>query len=761
MTKKLFIWSWIVCLVSMLIMVSACSTTRNLPQGEYLLKRTHIASADKSVKLPSDMHDYLYLRSNNRIFGLFPLKLYIYNWSDSTSRGWWSRFCQKLGEPPVSLDKPMIAEDAIRLNDVMYSEGYLNSRTEYRIDTISRKKASVSYTIFPGQRFLINSYTQQIDDSRIRSIVEGEESKIPVKNKIIRIGSPLIPNQLEEERKRILDLLGENGYFGYDPNNIFFEVDTTKHHLSADLKLRIVNGNTPVYKIGDVVFTCLNDDFHGEKEPVDSLNYKGYEFVYYGKRMPLRPSVLEQNSFLKEGSIYRSRDLSRTYAALNMLQALKYSNVRLLPNDSLSTDSTRILDVNIVTQMGKSKQFTAELIGLNSAGDFGVASSLGFTHRNIFRGSETFTVKGKVGYEAISQINKNFLEYGVDASLRFPRILAPFFSKKQKESMKVNSELAVSYNFQTRPEFKRVLLSGRWSYLWNSYGKYIYRHQLKLVDVDFLHLPFIDPAFHASLPPSAELYNYTNQFIVGSGYTFTLSKKADKLFASSDFSLRVNLLLAGNALNLISKISRAKKDEHGAYSLFNINYAQFAKADIDIAKSFRTSAKSALALHLSLGVAYPYGNANHIPFELRYFGGGANTVRGWKTRELGPGSMPKSAALSIFNQAGDIKIFGNIEYRIKTFWRIQLAGYIDAGNIWTIKDYESQPDGQFHFDTFYKELALSYGLGFRLDFDYFLIRFDTGFKAYDPQEPRGKRWVIKRPNFGSNFAWHFSVGYPF
>lgn len=750
-------------LVSMLILtgISACSTTKNLPEGEYLLKKTQIVSSDKKVKLPSDMSDYLNLKANNKMFGIIPVKLYVYNWSNSKSNSWWNSVCKKLGEMPSILNKALIKEDAERLTEVMYSEGYLQAHTTYKIDTISSKKACLIYTIYPGKRYKINTYNKIIDDPHIAAIIEEDSIKTNRKNDLIRQGRYLIPNHLEEERKRIVDLLGENGYFAYDPNNVFFEIDTTKLASAADVRLRILDNNAPIYRIGNITFTCFNDDYQGQSVSADSIEYDGNKFVFFDKKLPLRTSVFEQNTFLKSGQLYRSKNLSKTYASLNTLQALKYSNIRLIPRESSPMDSTKYLDVNILTQMGKSKQFTAELIGLNSAGDFGVASSIGFTHRNIFKGSETFSIKGKIGYEAISQIKNNFLEYGLDGSLRFPRILVPFISKKQKENMKVNSELNVSYNFQKRPEFKRVLLSGKWSYLWNSYGKYMYRHQFKLLDVDFLHLPFIDPQFHASLPPSAELYNYTNQFIVGSGYTFTLSKKADKLFASSDFSLRINVQLAGNMLNMISRLSHAKKDEHGAYSLFKINYAQFAKADFDFAKSFKTSSKSALALHLAFGIAYPYGNAKHIPFELRYFGGGANTVRGWKTRELGPGSMPKEAALSIFNQAGDIQLFGNIEYRFKPFWRFQLATYIDAGNIWTIKDYASQPSGQFRINQFYKEIALSYGIGFRLDFDYFLIRFDTGFKAYDPQEHRGHRWVIKYPNLGSHFAWHFSVGYPF
>jgi outer membrane protein assembly factor BamA len=218
--------------------------------------------------------------------------------------------------------------------------------------------------------------------------------------------------------------------------------------------------------------------------------------------------------------------------------------------------------------------------------------------------------------------------------------------------------------------------------------------------------------------------------------------------------------LAGNLLYLISKATNIRKNSDGEYSILGIPYAQYAKADIDFAKNIFIDNRNSLAFHVGLGVAVPYGNAKTIPFEKQYFGGGANGVRGWSVRELGPGSFAGDG--NLLNQSGDIRFLASVEYRSKLFWKFQGAAFVDAGNIWTIREYENQPGGVFRFNSFYKQIAAAYGLGLRLDLDFFIIRFDGGMKAINPVYQSGRgRWPIIHPDFSRDFAFHFAVGYPF
>jgi outer membrane protein assembly factor BamA len=204
-----------------------------------------------------------------------------------------------------------------------------------------------------------------------------------------------------------------------------------------------------------------------------------------------------------------------------------------------------------------------------------------------------------------------------------------------------------------------------------------------------------------------------------------------------------------------------RKNKDGLYELFGVPYAQYIKGDVDYSRTRFLDRHNSIAWRVGVGVAYPYGNDIQIPFEKRYYSGGANSVRGWAVRTLGPGKYTPDENSTFFDQAGDIKLDLNVEYRTKFFWKLELATYIDAGNVWTIKSYDWQPGGLFQFNSFYKDIAMSYGLGLRFDFDYFLIRFDTGFKAYNPEKSGKDRWTVLQPNFRENFAWHFAVGYPF
>ena len=262
--------------------------------------------------------------------------------------------------------------------------------------------------------------------------------------------------------------------------------------------------------------------------------------------------------------------------------------------------------------------------------------------------------------------------------------------------------------------------------------------------------------FINSLPDYMVLYNYTNHFIMSSGYTYSFSNYSPQNRLRNTHSLRASVEVAGNLLSAFSHLTGAKKNDDGYYELFGTEYAQYVKLDFDFSKGIVLDSRNKLAFHIA------YGNSNYLPFERAYFSGGANSVRGWSVRELGPGSMEVDSTTSFALQSGDIRLDLNLEYRTKLFWKFELAAYIDAGNIWTrnVSD-ERYKAGNFDFSRFYKEIAVSYGLGLRLDFDFFLLRLDTGFKAYNPQEKKSRRWAITRPNFKDNFALHFAVGYPF
>lgn len=792
---------WFRIVISFCIMnvLFSCSITKYVSDGTYLLDKVDIETSSKEVK-NMNIKPYLRQLPNFKMFGLLKTQLYIYNMSSRDSTRWLSRQFRKAGEAPVILDTTLVNQSAIEIERFLTNKGYLHAEVKSKIDT-AQKKATVIYTIYPNDPYRIGSYDVDIDDAVIDSIVRLKQphrskaslffkSTMPdIFDSFVKENNLFDRSVLDDERQRVTTLLRRRGYYAFNRDYIGYVADSSLMSNQVDLTMRVKpvlralpDGTTAElphrqYTVNDVVIVTDYDPLKvGDQSPLflptDTVESGQYQIVYGEHGRVMRPSVLRKSCFIEPHQLFDERDVERTYASYSSLSALKNVNIRFkeVSADSLTDDSLKI-NCYILTSQAKPQSFGADIEGTNTAGNLGFATSVNYQHRNIFKGSEVFGVKLRGAYEGISGFfGENFFEIGGETSLLFPSFLFPFLDNEFKRKIRATSELKVSYNYQKRPEYDRTILSGGWNYSWQGRQNTNQRHTFKMLDIDYVYLPRIDSTFKASLPPYMEMFNYSDQFIVGSGYTYSFSNFNPQNKQRNTMSMRATVELAGNLLYGISSLTHAKKDAVGNYSLFGINYSQFAKADFDFSKTIVLNNRNTLAYHAGFGIAVPYGNSSSIPFERRYFAGGANGVRGWSVRSLGPGAMPATpnAADNLVKTAGDIRLDLNIEYRTNLFWKFQLAAYVDAGNVWTIRDYSFQPGGCFRFDEFYKQIALSYGLGLRLDFDFFLIRFDTGMKAYNPQKKGSDRWVIRNPNFrtktsdlDSNFAWHFAVGYPF
>ena len=344
--------------------------------------------------------------------------------------------------------------------------------------------------------------------------------------------------------------------------------------------------------------------------------------------------------------------------------------------------------------------------------------------------------------------------------MAFPRFLAPFLSRAFRRRSVATSEVSVSWNLQNRPEFHRRVFSTAWRYRWNE-PKHHIAYRFDLFDLNYVYMPWISSTFKHDYLDSVSnrnailRYNYEDLFILRTGFGIT--------FNDGENAVRANIELAGNFLNGVSKLLNMEKNANGRYTFINIAYAQYVKFDVDFTRLFQFDQRNSLAFHVGFGVAYPYGNSTILPFEKRYFAGGANSVRGWRVRELGPGSFKGTdGRIDFINQTGDMKLDLNLEYRTFLGWKLHGAAFIDAGNIWTLRSYAEQPGGQFKFDKFYQQIAVAYGLGLRLNFDYFILRFDVGMKAINPAyETSRDHYPLVHPNFKRDFAFHFAVGLPF
>ena len=713
-------------------------------------------------------------------------QLFVYDWSGRNEKRWLSKQLRRIGEPPVILDTTLVAQSTDELRRFFINKGYVNAEVEAEVDTSRQKKAVVTYKINSNTPYRIHNYTMELNDPKIDSIAHLDAPKRSAVSSAFRIypedytslvkDSALFDRDvLDKERQRITSLLRRRGYYAFNRDYLAYLADSSYNRNIVDLdmilkpyrKLKpdgsVVDTLHRPYYIKDVTIVTDYDPLNqGDLSNIaaDTVNVGNLQILYGNNGRSIRPNVLRRSTYITPGRLFNERAVEQTYSSFAALRALRNVNIRFT---EVEEQDTMKLNCTILTSPAKLQGFGVDLEGTNSAGDFGFASSLNYQHRNLFKGSEVFSAKVRGAYEALtkSSTGGNYWELGAETSVLFPRFLFPFVNENFKRRVRASTELRVSYSIQTRPEYRRAILSGGWSYIWQERSNTQARHVFKLLDIDYVHLPKIDSTFDASLPNSTRIYNFTDQFVVGSGYTYSFTNYNPQNRLRNTHSLRVSFEMAGNLLYAFSKMTQAKKDKDGLYNLFGINYSQFIKGDVDFSKSIVLDDRNKIAFHVGVGIGYPYGNSKILPFERTYFSGGANSVRGWSVRTLGPGGMLADSVKSFADQVGDIRLDLNLEYRTKMFWKFELAAYVDAGNIWTMRADKEREDGNFDFSRFYKEIAVSYGLGLRLDFDFFLIRFDTGMKAYNPMERGKDRWAILKPNLRNNFAWHFAVGYPF
>ena len=761
-------------LLYLALSLASCSATKFVPDGSYLLDEVKIHTDNKEIK-PSDMRLYVRQNPNSKWFSTIKTQLYVYNWSGRDSTKWFNRFLRKIGDAPVIYNE----SDAIRSQEeiakAVQNLGYMGASVK-RTTKTKKKKLKLFYEITSGKPYIVRTLKYDISDKKIAEYLRNDSTQ-----SMLREGMLFDVNVLDAERQRITDYLLCNGYYKFNKDYITYTADTARNTHQVDLTLHLLPyktyvGDTPKehfqYKINKINFITDYDVLQSSAlssiEINDSLHYNGFP-IYYKDKLYLRPKVLVDNLRFASGDLYDERNVQKTYTYFGRLSALKYTNIRFF--ETQNGDSTQ-LNCYVMLTKSKHKSISFELEGTNSAGDLGAAASVSFQHRNLFRGSETFMVKFRGAYEAISGLqpgykNHNYTEYGVETSINFPNFLFPFLTSDFKRRIKATTEFGLQYNYQLRPEFSRTIASASWSYKWMQKQKI--QHRIDLLDISYLYLPWISSQFQEDYINKDKdnyilKYNYENRLIVRMGYNYSYNSAGGALvnntITTNSYSIRAGFESAGNILYGISKMINMRKNKDGEYAILGIPYAQYLKGDFDFAKNIIINHRNSLAFHAGIGIAVPYGNAKVVPFEKRYFSGGANSVRGWSVRNLGPGSFAGDG--NFMNQSGDIKLDASIEYRTRLFWKFRGAAFIDAGNIWTIREYENQPGGVFEFDKFYKQIAVAYGLGLRLDLDFFVLRFDGGMKAINPKYKKAKeRYPIIHPRFSRDFAFHFAVGYPF
>ena len=732
----------------MLLLVSACSETKYVPEGQYLLNKAKVVvdkpegGKGKSSEQVSAaaMKPYIVQRGNSRWFSTAKIPLKTYSLSGRDTTRWLNRLLRNMGEAPQLYDTASTLLSMQNLQTQLQNRGFL--RAQVSVDTkVNKRKMTTIYHLHPGESYQVRNISYDVQDSAIARLLRGADDR-----RQLRKGMTFNVDNLDNERKRITGFLTQQGYYKFNKDYITYRADSVAGTTEIDLTLvlhpfRDAQNNPaphPVYTIGAVNYRSGS--------PADSV-------------IPLRPKVLRNNTFLTVGECYSSRDLQETYHHFGRLGAVRYTNISFHERKAAP-----VLDCDILLTTNKPSTISFQPEGTNTAGDLGAAATLTYQNRNIFHGSENLSIELRGAYEAIKGLegysSSNFLEYSIGGHLTFPRFIAPFLARSFRRRVNATSEVSVLYDMQDRPEFHRRVFSVGWRYKWNDHRHHD-RYQFDVLDLNYISMPWISETFrreyldNTTSRNSILRYNYEDLFIMKTGFGYS--------YNNGRWAIKANVETAGNLLNLAARTLKFHKNDMGQYTFLNLAYAQYVRGVFDYTRNLHLDYNNQLVFHVGFGIAYPYGNSTILPFEKRFFSGGANSLRGWTVRSLGPGGfVSRDGRIDFINQTGDMKLDLNMEYRAKLFWKFNGAVFIDAGNIWTLRSYGEQPEGAFRFNTFWKQIAASYGLGLRLNFDYFIVRFDMGMKAVNPAyENTREHFPIVYPKLSRDFAFHFAVGMPF
>lgn len=740
----------------------SCNTTKFVPEGEYLLNKVTIKSDTKGIN-KDELSDYIRQTPNSSVFGVFRMKLGLYNWSGNDTTKWVNRTLKQIGDPPVIYNSSLTSLSVHQLELVLENKGYMNAEVESKLST-KGKKADVVYLIHSNSPYRVGNYVVDIEN-KILSTVALDTSR-----SLVRPNMLFDADVLNAERERITNRLRQIGYYNFNKDFLIYSADSALRTQKVDLKLEFndlikINLDSAA-KIIFKKFTIRKVNFYtnaeitafNESSKSDTTQFRDFSLIS-PQEPKIKLNALVHNTYINPQTVYSDRSVERTYSALNSLGPIKYVTI------SFKEVMDTLLDCNIYIIPSKTISVSAELEGTYTGGYWGGATNINYVDRNVFKGAEIFTFQGRVATEWQKGIWAQ--EYGLLAGLKFPRFMLPVGGYDFKRNIHANTEFTSAFSYQFRPEeFSTISLSAGVKYSWN---RRFFQHTFQLFDLNYVYFPLITNAFKNTylnvVPPRFNPYNYTDHFIMRTGYAGTYTNFIASRRLKDYSTMRYNFETAGNILyGLNHLLGSVPNSSDGSYRLFNIRYSQYVKGEYNITHHQIYNAENRFVYHLGVGLGVPYGNASSIPYEKRFYSGGANSVRGWSESTLGPGVYRNTYSTSYrtrdYNQVGDIKLDMNMEYRAKMFWLMEGALFIDAGNVWTIQDYSTQVGGTFHLDSFMKQIAIAYGFGVRFDFSFFVARVDVGIKLFNPVLNRLDQWRIN-PTWKNDFALHFAIGYPF
>ena len=688
-------------------LAAGCATQR-LAEGEYRLAGNKIKVEGKEVS-SSELNSYLAQKPNSSLFGI-----------------------RKPGTPPVVLDENQVKASEENIRNHLEYIGYYGSEVTSDVN-YKDKKATVTYYVKPGKQYTIRSIDYELPDDP----VFRQEFETDLPRTTIKEGQILSEASLEAETVRSAEFFRNRGYFGFDKSYYFCEADTLSHDGTAALVVAI-------------------RDYPRGGSPDNAKPHKKFTIgnvtMSYPQEIPIRTYVLEDLNILRPGMPYSERLVNAAYSRLANLSVFNSVNIAMNP----VSDDVVDCDINLLN--GGVQGFKANLeASVNSTGLFGISPQLNYYHKNFFHGGELLNLGLKGNFQFKLREPVRSTEFSISSTLRIPKFLGLPNAMFRGPNVP-HTDLSLGFSYQDRPEYKRMMINTSFGYTGNL-GRNFY-YQFFPFQANIVRLFSLSDSFAERLVEDLFLLNaYSDHFDVGLGGMLYYTTDASAIPKHTYRYGRFNFDISGNLLSLFN--SAMPTNALGQHTIWQVPYAQYIRGELQLGQTFRfgDGDTQAVALRFLVGAGYGYGNSTTVPFEKQFYAGGANSMRGWQARALGPGRVePWSEYFLIPSQTGDFKMEANVEYRFPVVGKLEGALFADAGNVWELRKITGFEGSNFSFDS----IAADWGLGLRVNLDFILIRIDTGFKVYEPCRPAGERLV--GPELwlkGGNFAIHFGVGYPF
>ncbi|MBR6212667.1 MAG: BamA/TamA family outer membrane protein [Bacteroidales bacterium] len=715
--------------LAFLMLAVSCSTTRVLSEGEYRLAKNSIEVTNSKKFDSGGLNQYIKQQPNSTLFGWNPF-IYIYNWVSPDNESGWARFCRTIGTAPVVYSPGAVESTIDNIESHLEYIGYYNSKVSSDI-RVKGRKVAVNYLVHLGKQYLIDSLSYSLPS---RGTFPGDFME-DLPNVSVKVGDILSEASLEDETVRGTAHFRDLGYYTFSKNNYVFEADTISvpGRLFLDMKVNDYSRN----ENGDNALPL-------SKFLIDSVT------ISHSRDLKFNDRVLRELNTIRPGAMYSESDVRTTYTRLSALRLFSSVGIEMTQTD------TNLVNCAINLSQSRLQGFKANLeASTNSSGLMGVSPQLSFYHKNIFHGGEWLNLSfmGNFQFMLYEPVRSN--EFGVSAGLSFPRFLGLPYSFFKGPNIP-RTEINLSYNFQDRPEYVRHIMSTSFGYsgIFRRVNYQLYPLQLNLVQ-----LSHMVEAFDETLARNPFMrYAYQNHLDAGVGGIFYYSSSTKAIPDETYWYTRLTADLSGNVIGLFK--SMMKTDADGRGLLFGVPYSQYVRSELTFGRTWRfgKGGAQAIATRLLAGAGYSYGNSSVLPFEKQFYVGGANSMRGWQARSLGPGTAPMNSSFILPSQTGDMKLEANVEYRFPLTWKLEGAFFVDAGNVWTFEN--DDPTYVFDLKTLGDSIAMDWGIGLRINLNFIVLRLDAAKRLHDPAAEQ--KWLspMDWPKNASG-AIHFGVGYPF